>query len=317
MSAPVPPETARPSRPWYRALQLIIAALVVWFVGVALVRNWAEVRAHAAGLDLRWGWILASAALVLLTYGVLVLTWREMLRSWGAQLPFGTAARIWSISNLGRYIPGKVWQIGAMGKMAHDAGVSPVAAAGTAVLSTVVNISVGLAIAVLAGWPQLDALSDGRRVLAIALLAGAIAGLTALPLVLPRLVPWLERRMGRPVGTGTVPMRAIAIAIVGNAVAWLLYGVAFQWLTIGVLGSARGTALDYITVFAASYVVGYLFLILPAGVGVREAVLVEALRLFGLAAIGPAAIMAVVSRLWLTVLEVIPGFLFLALRPRR
>jgi hypothetical protein len=41
--------------------------------------------------------------------------------------PFWGRGAIWSVSNLGRYVPGKLWSIGAMGLMAQRAGVSPVA----------------------------------------------------------------------------------------------------------------------------------------------------------------------------------------------
>ena len=49
----------------------------------------------------------------------------------------------------------------------------------------------------------------------------------------------------------------------------------------------------------------------PGGVGVREAVLVLAMPRFQLASVADAAVIAVASRLWLTVLEIVPGVLLL------
>ena len=43
-----------------------------------------------------------------------------------------SAARIWTVSNLGKYLPGKVWAIAGMALMARQAGVSPAAATGSA-----------------------------------------------------------------------------------------------------------------------------------------------------------------------------------------
>lgn len=300
-----------------RLAQIVILAAVAWYVGRTLSAQWSGVRQSAARIDIQWGWMLASGGIVLLAHAVLIATWRAMLASWASHLPFIVAARIWTVSNLGKYVPGKVWQIGTMGVMALAAGVSPVAAAGSAILNTLVNITIGLAIAIIAGWRHMDALTDGNVFVGVALLLVMIAGLGTLPWTIPRLVPRLERMTGRALGVVHVPVRALAIAVAGNVVAWCLYGIAFHLLVIAVFGDAPGRTLDYITVFAASYVVGYLFLLLPAGIGVREAIVIESLPRFGLMAAAPAAIITAISRLWLTVLEVIPGFLFLLLRQRR
>ena len=76
------------------------------------------------------GWSRAPPAGWSLSYVVLIETWRQIVLAWGGRSRWPAAARIWFISNLGRYIPGKVWQIGAMGVLAQDAGVSSVAAVG-------------------------------------------------------------------------------------------------------------------------------------------------------------------------------------------
>ena len=52
----------------------------------------------------------------------------------------------------------------------------------------------------------------------------------------------------------------------------------------------------------------------PGGVGVREAVLVLAMPRFGLASAADAAVIAITSRLWLTILEILPGLLLLQRR---
>jgi glycosyltransferase 2 family protein len=74
----------------------------------------------------------------------------------------------------------------------------------------------------------------------------------------------------------------------------------------------RGSLTSYIAVYALSYLVGYLVLLMPAGLGVREASMVTLLTIARLADPGQAALLAVTSRLWLTVLEIVPGALFLA-----
>ena len=75
--------------------------------------------------------------------------------------------------------------------------------------------------------------------------------------------------VGRPV-TARLPTRAVFYALLGNIVVWLLYGAAFQLFVRGLLGSAAGGYAEYLAAYTISYLVGYLFLFAPAGIGARE-----------------------------------------------
>jgi len=128
----------------------------------------------------------------------------------------------------------------------------------------------------------------------------------------------LERRMtGREIAEPRIPARAILTALVGCTFAWALYGVAFRLLAVALFGHASGTASSYIAVFTLSYLIGYLFLISPGGLGAREIALTSLLPAAGLESGAAAMLLVVVSRLWLTVLEATPGLLLLAVRRPR
>jgi glycosyltransferase 2 family protein len=110
--------------------------------------------------------------------------------------------------------------------------------------------------------------------------------------------------------------RVLLSAAVLTCVAWVMYGIAFWLFTKGVLGTAPGALRNYVAVFAGSYLIGFLAIFSPAGVGVREGAMGIALQRAGFAA-GPAYLLVVASRLWLTALEVIPPLIFLAFVRRR
>lgn len=239
-----------------------------------------------------------------------------MLRGWGtgggASLSFRGAARIWSVSNLARYVPGKIWQIPVMAEMARREGVSPVAATGSALLNTVMNIAAGVAISLVLGWRWLDQIRSQARAVAIVLVVLAAIGLVLLPFMLPRIAAIVARLTGRNVELGTPSAKTLITAAAGNVVAWLLYGVAFMVLVRGVLGHAPSAVPQYIAVFTASYVVGYLFLFVPGGIGPREWVMVTLLTSLQLTTYKQGLLVAGASRVWLTVLEILPGLLFVA-----
>jgi uncharacterized membrane protein YbhN (UPF0104 family) len=98
----------------------------------------------------------------------------------------------------------------------------------------------------------------------------------------------------------------------GSAVAWGLYGLAFRWFATGISDRTTGDTSVYIAVYTGSYLLGYLALFAPGGLGVREAALAAAMTRLGLASAPDALLIAFASRLWLTVLEVVPGLVFLA-----
>jgi glycosyltransferase 2 family protein len=295
-----------------RAAQWIAAALVLYFVGRAIAGQWATFKSTPLAADVHWWPIVVSSVLVLAVYALLVQTWRVLLAESGESLTFLGAARIWSISNLWRYVPGKVWSIAAMSELARRQNVGPAIAAGSSILSTLLNIATGLALMLLLGWRWLELIAPNARAIAVALIALAALGLLALPFTLSRVAAYAARVTGRDLRIDAPPARAIALAIAGNLAAWIAYGIAFMWMVRGVIGAAPGATWQYVAVYTASYVVGYLFLFLPGGIGPREAVMFALLPALHMATPKQALLIAAASRVWLTILEVVPGLVFLA-----
>jgi hypothetical protein len=298
--------------------QIVFAAAVLWFAGSALARQWGEAGNSFRALEPRWSLVAASCVLVLASYGVLIQTWRLTLRVWNAQLPALSAARIWFISNLGRYVPGKIWQISAMGVMTHREGVSAVAATSASIMVNLVNIVSGVLVVFATGVGVLDIAVPAGRITAGILVILAIGGLFAVP----SLVSWLARRAASVSGRsielpGSLTPQVVGLGLVGTVAGWLLYGLAFELFAKGILGdAARGSSADYIAVYTASYLVGYLTLIAPGGIGVREAMLVLGLRAAGITSEPDGLVLALSSRVWLTALEVLPGVVLLLIGGR-
>lgn len=263
--------------------------------------------------------MIALASVIMLAgFAVLIETWRRIIIAWGSELRFIDAARIWFISSLVRYLPWNVvFQLGAVAELSRRDRISPIAATGASVINQIVNLAMGFVIALIAGFGALDTLSGGYAKLGVVVATAMLIGLLALPALLPLLLRIVHRVTGRQVAIGTLPHSAIYVSLVGNLLAWTLYGLAYRALVAGVIGSAPGGVMDYIAVYAAAYVIGYLFILLPAGAGIREGIQMNALPMLGLATLGQATVIAVSARLWITVLEVAPALIFLARGSRR
>jgi len=294
-----------------RALQATVVLGTLWLASRQLAGHWGAFRHDTAAMRPRWSFVLGSAALVLTCYALLVHAWRTLVAAWGTPLPFWTAARVWSVGNLARFAPAPlVATTGAIGLLGKAAGVSPVAAAGSAVLGTLLNLGTGLVVLSIAGARLLPVVAP--RIPPALLTAVGVAGLVALPLVVQPVARLAGRVLRRAIDVPRLPPRALWTAVTLNVAAWFLYGLAFRLLALAFFPGSGGGWVAYTAVFTFGYLIGWLFLPAPAGVGPREWALSLALATLGLLSPVQAAVVIVTSRLVLTLLEILPGVAFLA-----
>jgi uncharacterized membrane protein YbhN (UPF0104 family) len=289
----------------FRAAQWIFAALVVFFAGRALIGQWGLASTRLVHVRMDWGRIALASLLVLVTYALLIEGWRRVLGAWGGKLSYIEAARIWCLSNLGRYVPGNVWSLTAMGVMSRGRGMSAVAATGSSIIMQLLTLSVGLGVALVTGAKLV-----GNPVALAVLLVALLVLIAAAPRLLPPLTRLLGSFTGWKIPEPVIPATVVWGATLAGGITWLLYGFAFQLFTEGLLGGASGATMSYIAVYTAAYILGFISPIAPAGLGVREVALAAGMTQFGLASEGDAALVAIAARLWLTILELIPSAAF-------
>jgi uncharacterized membrane protein YbhN (UPF0104 family) len=304
-------------RRWLRAGQWVAGLAIVAFACRSLLRNWDQLRAQP--LDWRpapW-WLLLAAALVWSMYALLIAAWRAMLQAWGQRLDPWPAARIWTVSSLGKYLPGKVWAVAGMALMAQQAGVAPGAAMGSAVILQALAVGTGAAVAGVCGVGALRQAHPEVVAVLVLLVAASAAGIALLfwPPVVRRLL-----RVAAPeaAAADTGPAGpAIAFGVMANVAAWIGYGAAFWCMTRGLLPETRLSLSQAVAVFTTSYLAGFLALFAPGGLGVRESVFI--LMLPGPVGPAAAAALALASRVLLTITEFGAAVPFLAFprgRPR-
>jgi glycosyltransferase 2 family protein len=279
---------------------------VVALVGAAL---WAlrgqlpSVLAVADRVHPHWGLVSVASLVVLLTYSLLVESWRRVLGALGGVLERGDAARIWFGSNLARWLPGAFWQFGAMTEMTRRRGVPVAVSTGAAMLVTVVNLLTGLAVACAFALPVLRARFGAKGWWIVAL---GVAAITLAPVLIPRIGALATRLTGRQIVLPRFGPDAVLIAALSTAAAWLAYGVAFWLMTRAVLpGDARSLS-GCIALYTLSYLTGLLNPA-PAGLGAAEGAMVVLAPQLGVATQAEAAVLSIIVRLWRTVLEIAPG----------
>ena len=294
-------------RKLFRVAQWIFAAAVLYFAARSLASQWGKVGASLTHIRFGWEWIGLATLLVLVTYTLLIEGWRRVLGAWDSHLPFRHAARIWFLSSLGKYVPGNIWSLTAMGVMARDRGLSAIAAAGSSVIMQMVTLATGTAIVMVTSARLL-----GQPLLVGAVVIVLIIVLLSAPRFLPPLAVWVGTLIGRDIAPPSVPATSIWTAAVASTLSWLFYGLAFQLFVRGLLGDAPGEVSSYIAVYTAAFILGFISPIAPAGLGVREFTLTAFMTQLGLAKEADAALVAIAARLWVTIVELVPSGLYIA-----
>ena len=182
------------------------------------------------------------------------------------------------------------------------------------------SIGTGAAVVAVTGAATLDRAGPGvwtGLIVLIGLTLGCLA-VVSTPGLLGWMVRLVARQGGGEGGAGDLPTPrpgALLVGLTANGAAWLLYGVALYWLAAGVFGGPGLGVSEAIAAFTASYLAGFLFLLAPGGLGVREGVFV----LMTQATIGPAHALALaaVSRVGMTVADLMAAAPFLIHRGDR
>ena len=295
------------------AAQWLLGLAVAYFIVVTVADNWSQIRASQGRILLDPGALLAAAAMILASYAILISAWRAVLMGWETtRIRYGPAARVWCVSNLARYVPGKVWQVGGMAALAQRAGVSPWAAAGSAIIVQLVSIATGALITGLAA-PQWKA--HPWAVAVCGIVAAATAALLAWHRGTSVLAKWLGAMFGRSMQLAPVGKGALLLSAAVTTLAWLAQGLALYLCAVGLVGPTRLGIWSAIGIFTGGSLAGLLAVFTPGGLGVREGVLG-----FWLAPLmGPrrAIIVLVGSRLMLTATELLAAAITFPMRSVR
>jgi glycosyltransferase 2 family protein len=280
-------------------LGAVLLGIALAAVAVAVWRNWSAVRADLAAL--RWTDLLASGAAGAAAVVCTGLAWRVVLAGLGRAVPLRPALALHTAGQLGKYVPGSVWVVAIQAELGRRLRIPR----SLTVLAYLVAVIVAIVTGGLVGLLALTGAGRaevGGLVLALAGVAVVLALVLLRPAAVNAAIRWVAARLGRPLPEVAIPGRALAAAGAWASAGWVCFGL-HAWLLARPLGAGIGQLAPVTGAFALAFVAGLLLVPLPAGAGVREAVLVAMLA----GSIGAAGALTVglVSRLVLVVVDVV------------
>ena len=271
----------------------LAAALAVW----AVAAEWDAVVGALGRLD--------PAALVLAlvaTAGNLVLAgamWRVALADLGSRLGWATAARVYFVGQVGKYIPGSVWPMIMQAELASDHGVPRRRSATASAVSLLFAVASGMLVVLVALPFVPDVLPDQLRAAALLIVPLAVV---LHPSVFGRLADTGLRLIGRDPLEHWTSLRGTLVAIAWGAGSW-----AFAGLQVFALAVPLGAPADARTLvlclggYALAWALGFLVFMAPAGVGAREFALAAVLST--VLGTGEVVVVVLVSRVMFTVAD--------------
>lgn len=280
-------------------LRIGVLVLILVSVTIALWSNWEEVRGDLGRIGP--GTLTAATLLALLSPFLTVLGWRVLLADLGSRLHIAQASGVFFVGQLGKYLPGSVWSVVVQTEMAATLRVPRRRTAVVGLLCIGLSALTGL----IAGLPALPVLlTRGHAVLpwwGVLLLVGALAVLLWPPLLNLGIRTAL-RLLRRPPLEHALSHAAVGLSSLWFTLSWVVGGLSV-WVMAHSLAPADADPAQLVLVAVSGYLlaagIGMFSIVVPAGVGVRDGVMV--LLLTTQLSLSAATAVVVVAR-FLTVL---------------
>lgn len=299
---------------WRLAAFLVTVAALVW-VFVLLARAWPTLASRSD--ELRLGLLLLGVLASVLSN---LLVFEAFVAVAGIFFIEGltrrSLAHLHFTSQLLKHLPGRVWGIGYQSIAGKHAG-----SVGDWLLANMSHMVLAIFFAVSSAWVVLG-FAEGVTCGVLASVVGLLSYWGGWALVAHRLpMQWIGRLRGRMpghigqallgIGRASRFLRSrIFLLFVASSllwyVAWLFYGAAYPEL------GARGGA-QLCAYYMLAWFVGYVSLLTPSGLGVRELMFAWLAKDFSGDSV---AMMAIIGRVSMLFVDVLLGLVFAPFSPR-
>lgn len=280
---------------------LLSVALASYFIYFTI----GVLRQYGANIILTSDLIIAMAAaafLYAMCTPVSGWAWHILLRGMGVTWKPGALSAIMGVTQLAKYVPGNIGQHLGRTALSLAKGMSVGAYTGSVLIETILamlaGLFVGIFFSLLSPFSVSKIIFEYRAILGVMAIVLAVCAF-ALPWVIHKakslvrcrvfFAKWIKAELIIP------DLNNIGLAFIGYCMNFLLIGLGL-WLISLVVGDNVKIDFFYLTaVFALSWLLGFITPGAPAGIGVREGIMV--LFLSGLAAADIVLLMVAAMRI--------------------
>jgi uncharacterized membrane protein YbhN (UPF0104 family) len=286
-----------------RVAGVVIVLLIFGFMLRTLYLGWEEIVSYDWNLD--YLALIIAFSLMMFASAFYAYLWKLILDRLGTPLSYRKSYRIFFLSQLGRYLPGKIWSILGLVYLSQKEGVSKVISGASVTLQLLLQVVSGIMVfaVTLPFWRSVDSVTD-VYVLFVFLAVGLV-------LLHPALVNRGLNAALRITGQAQMELSWRYSYLLGQlglwGIFWFVNGVAYYFLIRSIYSSSLPQVPILAGIFAIAWVAGFVSLLTPAGLGVMEGTL--ALLLSFYFPVHVATIIALWTRLARTVTDLVSAII--------
>ncbi len=286
-------------------------ALAIFYIAATVRNNWSAI----ATFDWRavnYFWLTLAASTYCCSLVTTAMVWPSIIAKWGHRITLRRALGIGLVSQIGKYVPGNIAHYFGRAALAKQievsftkSGLSTIVEFGAA-LSAVLLIAFGATLldgSIWADAPIISVLPDGLFWPLAMLVLALIAGSTAFVL------------RGTPEIRSLLSVDFWVAPICWLTVSFLLAGFSFYALVIAFPGTWSIPVNSAIAIYAVAWAAGFLIPGAPAGLGVREVILLALLT--PIVGAATAIMLSLVHRLMSALVDVAVSALAAALLAKK
>jgi glycosyltransferase 2 family protein len=283
-------------------LKWIIAFAIFVFLGKMVWDNWNQVK--DVPFTLRPFPFILSTFIFAFSYFIQVWAWYLITLKLKIAVSFPETIKSWFYSQLGKYLPGKVWLLLSRFYFYESKGMSRKGIS-VALYLEMVAVIVAAALIFLASLiflNEIELFSPKSQFLWLVPGFILVAFIFLHPWVLQNILNWVLVRLNRePISLSISYLDVLWILFI-CVVAWLVGGLGFYLFVDSMYPVALQSILFLTGALAISSTLGLIAIFAPSGLGVREGALVYLLSF--VMATPVAVIISILTRLWMTFIEI-------------
>lgn len=286
---------------YHQVVKWTIVVIIFVFLGKMVWENWAQVK--EAPLTLQPLPLTLSTLVYASAYLIQMLAWYLITLRLGIALALAETLESWLYSQLGKYLPGKVWLLFGRFYFYESKGKSKKAISLALYLeTTTMVIAAGLlSLTGLLLFKEMRQFYADKQFVWL-ILPFLLACLSLHPLFLQKGINWILTLFRKEPLSLSVAYTDILLILLISILSWAVGGVGFYFF-IASFFSASPAHLPFLTgALAFASILGLIALFAPGGLGVREGVLVYLLS--HMMPVSVAVILSVLTRLWMTFIEI-------------
>ena len=288
----------------------IIIGVIFLFLFNSLWINWQKIQEY--NFSFNYVYLIFSVLILAVSTVFMALIWRKIIVQLDNSKPIASlrAIKIFVYSMFGKYLPGQIWMPLSRVYLATKEGLSKEILALSILYETIISITAGFLFAFLTLGPSLSEFYPSFNFYFVVFVV--FAGILSI-IILPRVFRMVLKITAKKfkvdinVAKTSLGSKNVLVIFFYYFVAYALTGFSFFFFINSFYHLSMSSILTIVGGSVLAVVLGTVAFFAPAGLGVRDGILIVFLGFYF--PIGIATLISIASRIWVTLTELTLFFL--------